>query len=460
MFFRRPKRKVMVIGLDCAEPTLVFDQWLDDLPNIKQVVQSGVHGKLRSCVPPITVPAWMVMMTGRDPGQLGFYGFRNRVDYSYHRLAIVNSASVVEPTVWDILSEQGKHSIVIGVPPSYPVKPLKGELISCFLTPGPQSEFAHPPELRREVEGLVGEYMVDVKGFRTDDKAWLLQQIYEMTEKRFTVAKHLLRTRPWDFFMMVEMGVDRIHHGFWHCMDPKHVLHPGPNEFSDAIFKYYKYLDTLVGDLLSFADRDTTVLIVSDHGAKRMDGAVALNEWLVQEGYLVLNSYPDQPTRFDKLDVDWSRTKAWGEGGYYGRVFLNVAGREPHGVVDPTRYDAVRAELKERLEALGDEQGDPIGTTVVAPEEVYASVKNIPPDLMVFFGDLYWRSAGMVGGGAIHSRENDTGPDGANHNWDGMFVISNGRDLARSASRSPQTKAMSISDIAPTVLDAFGVRSS
>ena len=71
----------MVIGLDCAAPELVFDRWLDDLPNLKSLYQSGLHGLLRSCDPPITVPAWSVMMSSKSPGRLGVYGFRNRADY-------------------------------------------------------------------------------------------------------------------------------------------------------------------------------------------------------------------------------------------------------------------------------------------------------------------------------------------------------------------------------------------
>ena len=460
MFFRTsPKRKVMVIGLDCADPELVFGPWLEDLPNIKRVLDAGVYGKLRSITPPITVPAWMCMMTSRDPGELGIYGFRNRSEYGYDKLSVANSASIHEDTVWDILSREGKDSIIIGVPPTYPVKPLRGSLISCFLTPGSQSQFTYPHDLRPEVQRLVGDYMVDVKGFRTDKKQWLLSQIYEMTTKRFTVAKHLLKTRPWDFFMMVEMGTDRIHHGFWQFMDGQHVLYAGDdNPFRDAIHEYYKYVDSLLGELLEFADANTRVLIVSDHGAKRMDGAIALNEWLVQKGYLALKKYPSEPTRFDQLEVDWVRTKAWGEGGYYGRICLNIEGREPQGAVPKNEYDALRRKLKEELEALGDEGGRSIGTRVVLSEDVYKETRNIAPDLSVFFGDLYWRSSGMVGNGKIHSRENDTGPDGANHNWDGILVMAEGKDLARSrTTAAPPLQGMRLYDVAPTILEAFKI---
>jgi predicted AlkP superfamily phosphohydrolase/phosphomutase len=452
----------MVIGLDCADPELIFDRWIDDLPNIKRVLNAGVHGKLRSVTPPITVPAWMCMMTSRDPGELGIYGFRNRTGYAYNKLAVANSASVNEDTVWDILGREGKNSIVIGVPPTYPVKPLRGNLVSCFLTPGSHSQYTFPHELRPEIQRLVGDYMVDVKGFRTDKKQWLLSQIYEMTTKRFTVAKHLLKTRPWDYFMMVEMGTDRIHHGFWQFMDGQHVLYAGDgNPFADAIHEYYKYVDSLVGELLEFADANTRAMIVSDHGAKRMNGAIALNEWLVQHGYLALKKYPDVPTRFEDLEIDWPHTKAWGEGGYYGRVSLNIEGREPQGVVPQEEYDSLRRKLKEELESLGDANGRPIGTRVVFSNESYRQTKNIAPDLSVFFGDLYWRSSGMVGSGKIHCKENDTGPDGANHNWDGVFLMAEGKDLARgNGAAPPPMQGMRIYDVAPTILEAFKVSPS
>ena len=451
---------MMVIGLDCADPDLVFRRWLGDLPNIQSVLNSGSYGELRSTTPPITVPAWMSMMTGRDPGELGVYGFRNRRDYSYHGLTIANSASIKEETVWDVLGRQGNNCIVIGVPPTYPVKPVRGSLISCFLTPGAQSQYSYPGELRAEVQRLVGDYMVDVDGFRTHNKEWLLSQIYEMTTKRFTVAKYLLKTRPWDFFMMVEMGTDRIHHGFWQFMDSEHVLYAGAgNRFEEAIHEYYVYLDSLVGELLDFADANTRVMIVSDHGAKRMNGSIALNEWLVQNGYLALKRHPSSAAKVDDLEIDWPHTRAWGEGGYYGRISINVEGREPQGSVSWGRYDRLRHELKEQLESLGDADGRAIATRVLFSEAAYKETRNIAPDLSVFFGDLNWRSSGMVGTGKIHSRENDTGPDGANHDWNGIFLMAEGKDLGRKANqRKPQLKSLAIYDIAPTILDTFDLR--
>jgi hypothetical protein len=86
--------KVCVIGLDCAAPELVFDLWADRLPNLRRVMERGVYGPLESATPPITVPAWMCMTTSQDPGSLGIYGFRNRLDHSYDKLGFVNSSSI------------------------------------------------------------------------------------------------------------------------------------------------------------------------------------------------------------------------------------------------------------------------------------------------------------------------------------------------------------------------------
>jgi predicted AlkP superfamily phosphohydrolase/phosphomutase len=444
----------MVIGLDCAAPELVFERWLDDLPNLKSIYQRGLHGLLRSCDPPITVPAWSVMMASKSPGRLGVYGFRNRADHSYDRYSIANSLAIKEDRLWDILSRNGKRSIVIGVPGTYPLRPLNGLMVTDFLTPDTTCEYTHPAELKQEIERLVGEYILDVRDFRSGNKEKILADIYEMTRKRFQLARHLLSKEEWDFFMMVEMGVDRIHHAFWDNMDPCHRFYERGNKFENAIHDYYKEVDREIGELLTFADEETAVLVVSDHGAKRMDGGICVNEWLLANGYLALAEKPVRPTPFAKLKIDWSRTKAWGDGGYYARIFLNVAGREPNGTVAPEDYEKMRDELSAGLKAIRDENGHDIGTQVFKPEELYKEVRGVAPDLIVYFGALFWRSVGSVGEGKIHSFENDTGPDGANHAENGIFLFRSSDDPMTGGQR---VDGLRIVDIAPTILTLFGL---
>jgi len=119
------KKKLVLIGLDCATPRTLFNEFFDDCPNIKKLMANGVYGKLKSSDPPITIPAWMVMVTGKKPGTLGIYGFRHRKKFAYNDFWIATSNSIKEPTIWDIIGKKGLKSIILGVPPTYPVKPLK-----------------------------------------------------------------------------------------------------------------------------------------------------------------------------------------------------------------------------------------------------------------------------------------------------------------------------------------------
>src|SRR5262249_18841259 len=155
-------------------------------------------------------------------------------------------------------------------------------------------QYTYPPLLRQEVEQVVGEYLFDCTDFRTEDKDDLLRQVYEMTDRRFALAEHFLSTKPWQLFAMVEMGVDRMHHGFWKHMDPEHRKHEPGNPYADAIRDYYRHVDGLMARLLAHADDETVVLVVSDHGAKRMDGGIRINEWLRGEGLLHTLNEPQE----------------------------------------------------------------------------------------------------------------------------------------------------------------------
>ncbi len=440
--------RVLVIGLDCCDPKLMFEDFYDELPTVQSLVNRGVYGSMRSTIPPITIPAWTCMASSKEPGQIGVYGFRNRADYSYDKLSFATNLAVKEERIWDILGAGGKKSFLFGVPQTFPPNRINGWMISSFLTPSTDSNFTSPPELKQEILSVAGDYIIDVQGYRTEKKDWLLGEIYRMAEQRFSLTKRFMKEYDWDLFWMVDMGVDRIHHGFWQYMDPKHHRYVKGNKFENAIKDYYKYVDGQIAELLKLVDLDTTaVWLVSDHGAKCMVGGVCFNDWLIEKGYLVLKDNPTKPTRFADVEIDWSKTKAWGEGGYYGRCFINVEGRESNGQVSQGEYEDFRDKLISELESMVDHEGNPMGTKVYKPSELYKTVNGFPPDLIVLFGSLDWRSVGSVGNPGIYTFENDTGPDDANHNFDGMFLCA-----APGMEKVGSRKAISIYDFAPSVL--------
>ena len=222
------------------------------------------------------------------------------------------------------------------------------------------------------------------------------------------------------------------------------------------ILQLFSYLDKRgIGIIVTtnglLLDEDTIVLIMSDHGARPLDGGFCINEWLVQNGLLVLNERPTQVTPFAELDIDWSRTKAWSEGGYYGRVFLNIKGREPEGTIDPADYEAVRDDLKLQFEAVTDDNGQVMGTKVFKPDQIYKEVRNVAPDLLVHFGDLAWRAIGGVGYGTVHVQENDTGPDDCNHAQFGAFALASSNNPLQG-----EVHGAHLLDLAPTLLELAG----
>ena len=137
----------------------------------------------------------------------------------------------------------------------------------------------------------------------------------------------------------------------------------------------------------------------------------------------------------------------------YSRVYINVEGREPEGIVSRMDYPAVREALKRALEAIPDHKGRPIPTKVYFPEEIYSGpyVENAP-DLLVHFGDLYWRASQDIGHEGIHSFETEIGPDDATHAQHGILVMANG-----TVKGGKRLEGLHLVDVAPTVYTLLGM---
>ena len=232
-------KKLFILGLDSATPQLVFDKYRPELPTFAGLLSTGTFGLLRSTIPPVTVPAWMTMMTGKDPGQLGFYGFTDRLEYSYEIDHINTHDSLNEKGLWDYASEAGLKSIIFNLPQTYPPQKINGIMVASFLTPDRALAYTYPPEIKAELNSIAdGDYIIDVENFRTTDKTKLLSELFEMAEKRFKVIRNFINTKAWDLFVAVEMGIDRLHHGFWSFCFEDHRLYDDKSEFKNSILDY------------------------------------------------------------------------------------------------------------------------------------------------------------------------------------------------------------------------------
>jgi predicted AlkP superfamily phosphohydrolase/phosphomutase len=131
---------------------------------------------------------------------------------------------------------------------------------------------------------------------------------------------------------------------------------------------------------------------------------------------------------------------------------LNVEGREPLGTVAEGDYEDLRDEIATKLAEQGGPDGRAMGNRALKPEELYSEVRGVAPDLLVYLGELAWRAVGTVGGGDVFTEGNDTGPDGANHDFDGIFIMSGAGQMPQG-----ELSALSLYDVAPTLLDLMGV---
>ncbi|MFW9821477.1 MAG: alkaline phosphatase family protein [Candidatus Thorarchaeota archaeon] len=446
-------KKLVVIGLDCAAPKTLFGDFLDYCPNIKKLIEKSAYGELKSTDPPITIPAWMSMLTGKDPGNLGVYGFRHRVDHSYTDFLVANSNIIKASKVWEILGEKGFKSCIIGVPPSYPIKPINGHVISGFLAPDTSSDYTYPTDLKQEIKENVGEYILDIS-FRLDDKKQILNDLYKMSEIQFETAKYLMANKEWNFFLFVIIGLDRMHHAFWKYYDKDHQKYEKDNIYENEMQKYYQYLDKKIGEILELLNDKTPIMVVSDHGAKAMKGCISINMALENLGLLKFKDIVKPGTRFEKSNIDWAKTYAWGWGGYEARIFLNVKGREENGIIEKDEYEDMRNLIADKVKTIKDDKGYPMNTKVYKPEDLYETIQGDPPDLIIYFDDLNWRSVGTVGYNSMYLMDNDTGPDDAVHDHYGIYVFYNPTNKF-----GKYLGVKNILDVTPTILSLFGIKS-
>lgn len=136
--------RLLVIGLDGATFDLI-KPWVQqgELPNIAKILQRGVHGELKSTVPPMSPPAWTSFMTGKNPGKHGIIDFTARKPYSYE-IEFINARWRQAETIWKIMSDADKRVCVIAVPITYPPEKINGVMISGIDTPGATGGVADP----------------------------------------------------------------------------------------------------------------------------------------------------------------------------------------------------------------------------------------------------------------------------------------------------------------------------
>ncbi len=451
--------KVLVLGIDGAPPQFVFGKWLDELPNLKKLVETGAYGRIKSTIPPTTCMAWTAIFSGKDASDFGIYRYNKRDGFSYSHKELINSHDVKTEMIWDLLTKEGKRSYVIGVPVTYPIrKPINGNMVTGFMTPEFNEQSVYPSEFKEEIKSLLGgDYMFDLNtglaSYKNMEKEELLKRTSEMTKQQFQVLKHLIKRNDWDFATLVLIGSDRLEHTMWAHFDETARGYEKDSPFKDALKEHFIQIDQELGEVLELIDEDTIVIVSSDHGMDKMNFRLNFNDWLIKEGYLVLKESLDKPVKFNPELVDWSKTKAYSTGFYQSMIHLNIKGREPEGIVEEENYNQIVTELKQKLLEIKGDQGQEMDNKVYLAREIFSGeYAKYAPDIIFYADNLKAGTSSEIGYGSLYAERTLVGKDHAGHASLGIFVIS-GAGIPRTGNLG----TVSIYDVMPTMLSKLGV---
>lgn len=408
-------QRVLVIGLDGATFDVLRPMMADGrLPRLKEAMDAGASGTLYSTVPPITPAAWTTFLTGKQPGRHGILDFES-YDVTTGNINLNSARRVAHiRNLWQILSEKGFKVGSVNVPMTYPPLPVNGFVVTGFETPGPQSEFTHPRELREDILQRWPDPTLRSKwkgGANCSDQDFVVNMNY--VAGSFRQGVDMTRTLGdrfgWDVLMVVFKLVDNLQHKTWKYLDPRFA---GRNPHrAEQTKQCLDRMDEAVGELLDYAKAaQAAVMIVSDHGHGSQDGKCFPNRLLEKWGYLklrgplarvagrtrrVIDRYYDKGRRRAivpihnierHVPVDFAGTQACVmHAGNAGFLYINLKNRQPGGIVDPAEYEALRAELIARFRGLDCRVKTPWGETidlfpeVYKPEELYNVLREDEP---------------------------------------------------------------------------------
>jgi predicted AlkP superfamily phosphohydrolase/phosphomutase len=373
--------RVLLIGWDGAD-WRILDPLLErgDLPNLQALIDRGQKDVLRSTVPTHSWAAWPSFLTGVDPADHGVYDILETVPGT-HKQYPVTYKSVKERTFVEDLSAAGKIGVYADVPLMFPPPDIQGKILAGGVLPKNRT-YSQPADLPETLEKAGVPWVINGMSWTTyrNKPEQYLDEALEITGKRIAATEWLMDNSDWDLMASVWVSVDRTQHALSNYVGPDHpdYARNTTTAIGAKVRDVYKQLDDAIGAFVSRTRSDDLVLFISDHGFQSVTRTIHMDHLLKKFGFLEFSASnvvfgPMQwgPVRkvarkaYDVLglhgkvslpqSVNWSKTKAFttirstGEG-----VSINVAGREPDGIVDPADFEKVRDQVMDALSSFVD----------------------------------------------------------------------------------------------------------
>ncbi len=372
--FKKKSRKVVVLGLD-GVPCSLLNRFADAgiMPNIARLRQEGTLCSMNASIPEVSSTSWSTFMTGVNPGKHGIYGFME-VDRNTYSWRFPNFNDLKSRTIWEIAGDNGKRSIIVNIPSTYPARPLNGMLVSGFVALDLRN--ASYPDAMYQYLSSTG-YRLDVdagKAVKSMDE--FTDDIMQTFRKRVEAINHLYDSEEWDLFIAAITETDRLHHYLWAALDD--TSHPQ----HDFFMGFYKELDRFIGAFYEKIESDIPFIMLSDHGFTTIKKEVYLNVYLKEKGYL--DFIKKEPESFDSLA---SESKAFVLDP--SRVYIHLKDKFSRGCVDREKYEDLRNAIREDMLLLKID-GEKVVSEVFFKEELYnGDCFPEAPDLIVLSTDGY-----------------------------------------------------------------------
>jgi predicted AlkP superfamily phosphohydrolase/phosphomutase len=487
--------RIIVLGLDGATWDF-FDPLIARgmLPSLADFKRRATYGRLTSAVPPCTPIGWKAYSTGKNPGQFGVFYWFSLSELRRGKIRLHDARAYKQPEIWDYLTEAGFRCAVLGMPMTYPVKPINGVMVSGIPALETQ-QFTHPPCLATDLLR---------RGFRINPSRPLrlepgtarrdvvatyraaIDELRRLTSLYFAVVREWL-AEDFRFIHATIQWTDQMLHYTWK------PLNDGDPDLSEDIFGFWAHLDRCIGETLDATRPDDYVFLISDHGMSPIRRFFHFNNWLERRGFLVNRRPPASTaarlaarfglsregafslsqtrlgrvalriipasflravwfrlrTRSGRISsvetvnrVDWTRSKAVMVGDGY--VYVNAPRSTPG-------YESLRREVVAAVhEARDPETGEPV-CECLRVEDVYTGPHVEDFDLVVLPRPGYSLLVPSVEDDVEWTSSFDD-HFSADHELHGILACA-GPGIRQGVEIGP----VRIVDIVPTILDLFGI---
>jgi len=364
--FKKNRKRLVVVGLDGVPYRLLKD--LSEkgmMPNAYSIIENGVFRKMESTIPEVSSVAWSSIITGKNPGEHGIFGFTDFSEGTY-RLSFPNFNDLKAIPFWK--RDNSRRSIIINVPATFPASKLNGVHISGFVALDLERS-TYPASLVPKLKEL--DYRVDVDSSKAHKSIDLfLADLDRTVQARIEVYRYLWDKENWNTFMLVFTGTDRLSHFLWDAYENE--SHP----YHSAFLDHFRQIDEVIGETCHRLSKDDYLIVLSDHGFELLDKNVNINYFLQEEGFLKLKD----ASRKNFSGIDFG-TKAFALDP--ARIYINRKAKYPRGSVSPEEAEGIIDDLLDAFDSL-QINGRKVIKKIYRRNEIYRGpFINQAPDLVL-----------------------------------------------------------------------------